>query len=386
MKFNKNWLHQNWAAYTIATCSAVVLYLTLSHINVFFSWLGILGAYFSPVITGLIIAYVMHPLVNIFETTILSGIKKTTPRRSLAVTLSIATLVSVIVLLMIALIPQIIESASTFASNLDSYATSLESVLNSLSIKAGSFHLDISGLTNKINSFLSQFSQQLPKFLEQAISVSANIGRNVVNVVLGFILAVYFLMGKERIQSGAVRLFRLFIKKKTWDKIGEFWDSCNEIMIKYIVFDLLDGLIVGIVNWLFMIITGMSYSVLISVVVGVTNLAPTFGPILGAVIGSFILVLVKPFHALIFLIFTIILQTIDGYMLKPKLFGGSLNVPSIWILVTLVVGGRMFGIAGIMLSIPFAAIFNVMYTRWITNREKLSAKETASPQSPQKEV
>ena len=114
----------------------------------------------------------------------------------------------------------------------------------------------------------------------------------------------------------------------------------------------------------------MSYSVLISLVVGVTNLAPTFGPILGAIIGTFILVLVNPFHALLFLIFTIILQTIDGYIIKPKLFGESLNVPSVWILVTLVVGGRMFGVAGIMLSIPFAAIFSFVYTDWLVKREK----------------
>ena len=110
-----------------------------------------------------------------------------------------------------------------------------------------------------------------------------------------------------------------------------------------------------------MSIAGIPYSVLISLVVGVTNLAPTFGPIVGAIIGGFVLVLVNPLHALWFIIFTIILQTIDGYVLKPKLFGGSLGVPGVWILISIIVGGRILGVTGILLAIPFAAIVDFIY-------------------------
>ncbi|MBE5843507.1 MAG: AI-2E family transporter [Butyrivibrio sp.] len=373
MKFNKNWFNRNWFPYTVATCSAVILYLLLSHINILFDALGVLFKYFTPVITGIIIAYLLSPLVGFYEKELFKRTKNTTLKRTLSVILAVATVILVIALLIIALIPQIVDSTTSFISNIDSYATSLEAMLNSLSLQAGNFHLDISGITSKINTFLSQFSQRLPSILEQAISVSAGIGRNVTNSILGFILAMYFLMGHERIMSGTKRLARQFLSPQLMTAIGTFWDKCDKILLQYITFDLLDGLIVGVVNWLFMLFTGMSYSVLISVVVGVTNLAPTFGPILGAIIGSFILVLVNPFHALLFLIFTIVLQTLDGYVIKPKLFGGSLNVPSIWILVTLVVGGRMFGVAGIMLAIPFAAIFNVVYTNWIEKREAAQA-------------
>ncbi len=376
MKFNKNWFDKNWFPYTVATCSAVILFLALSHIDLFFYAIGVLFKYFTPVITGIIIAYILHPLVGFYENRVFSRLKNENLNRTLSVVLAIATVILVIILLMIALIPQIVDSIMTFASNLDGYAHSLESMLNSLSIEAGNFHLDISGITSKINTFLAQFSQRLPSLLESAITVSAGIGRNVTNSILGFILAIYFLMGQKRILEGTKRLARQFMAPKTMDAIGSFWDKCNKILLQYITFDLLDGLIVGVVNWLFMLFTGMSYSVLISVVVGVTNLAPTFGPILGAVIGGFVLVLVNPFQAFLFLIFTIILQTLDGYILKPKLFGGSLNVPSIWILVTIVVGGRMFGVAGIMLAIPFAAIFNVVYTNWIEKREAAEIEES----------
>ncbi len=378
MKFNKNWFNKNWFPYTVATCSAVILYLALSHLSFFIQALGVLAAYFSPVFTGLIMAYVIHPLVNLYEESILTKIKSASMKRTAAVMLSLLTVILALVLLMIALIPQIVESVATFIANLDSYASSLESMLNTLTEQASKYNLDITALTNQINKFLSEFSEQLPAVAEQAINVSANIGRNVVNGLLGLILAVYFLMGKENMQKGTARLLKQILKPATFKRFKAFWDKCNSILIKYIAFDLLDGLIVGIINWVFMLLFRIPYAVLISVFVGITNLAPTFGPILGAVIGSFILVLVNPFQALLFLIFTIVLQTVDGYMIKPKLFGDSLNVPAIWILVTLVVGGRMFGIAGIMLAIPFAAIFNVVYTNWIEKREAAQAAARAT--------
>ena len=121
----------------------------------------------------------------------------------------------------------------------------------------------------------------------------------------------------------------------------------------------------------------MPYATLISVVVGVTNLAPTFGPILGGVIGAFILLLVNPWYSLWFLIFTLILQTCDGYVIKPKLFGETLGVSSLWILVCIIVGGRMFGVIGILLAIPIAAIIDFIFREylipWMHKRRKLKA-------------
>ena len=117
-----------------------------------------------------------------------------------------------------------------------------------------------------------------------------------------------------------------------------------------------------------MVIMGMPYVAIISAIVGVTNLAPTFGPMVGAIIGAFILVLVKPWYALAFLLFTLVLQTIDGYVIKPRLFGEQLGVSSVWILISLVIGGRLIGVAGILLAIPFAAIADFVYHDYIIKR------------------
>ena len=378
MNFIKKCMNQSWFPYTVASCAGVLLFLGVSHINLLFHGLAILGKYFSPVITGLILAYILHPLVSFFERTLFSGVKQAGIKRSLAILISVLIVILFIVVLMIALIPQLVDSITTFASNLDSYAGSLEALLTSISMQASELHIDLSGIITKINSFLSQFAQKLPQAVSQIVSVSAGIGKGFFNFILGSILAIYFLAGKEKLQAGTVRLMKVFIPDAVYTRMATFWSTCNDILKRYIAGDLLDGIIVGLVNWVFMVITGMSYSVLISLFVGVTNLAPTFGPIVGAIIGAFILVLVNPVHALIFLIFTVILQTLDGYVIKPKLFGNTLGVSAVWILVTLVVGGRMFGIGGIMLAIPFAAIFNFTYQNWIQKKEAALAEKADS--------
>ena len=159
----------------------------------------------------------------------------------------------------------------------------------------------------------------------------------------------------------------------------DFLHRCNHILIRYISCDLLDGVAVGLVNYFFMIITGMPYAVLISVVVGLANLVPTFGPIVGGASGALILLLVNPKYVLWFLIFTVILQTIDGYILKPHLYGDTLGVSPLWILVCIILGGRIFGMAGVILAIPFAAIsdyiFHEQVWRKVTEKNRLMEEE-----------
>ena len=149
------------------------------------------------------------------------------------------------------------------------------------------------------------------------------------------------------------------------------------------IFDLLDGLLVGTINSVFMSLCGMQYVGLVSVVVGITNLVPTFGPLVGAIIGGFILLMVKPFYALIFIIFTICLQFVDGYIIKPKLFGNTLGVPGLWILIVIVAGSRIYGVIGILLAIPFAAITDYIYREVILKslekREEKAATQRAAP-------
>lgn len=147
--------------------------------------------------------------------------------------------------------------------------------------------------------------------------------------------------------------------------VSTFLKKCDTICSRYIVFNMIDSLIIGTVNAIFMTFLGMQYMGMISFVVGITNLIPTFGPLIGTVIGGFVLLMVNPLHSLIFIIFTLILQIVDGYILKPRLFGDSLGVSGLWILMGIIVGGNMFGILGILLAIPCVAISDFIYGSYI---------------------
>ena len=360
MKFNGKWVKKKWVSYTIATCSAVVLYMILSNIDSISEGFSSFYSFLRPVVTGLIIAYVFNPVSKLFENHVFKKVKNEGTKWKLSVGFSILTILIAVVLLFVALIPQLVDSIVTFASNLGDYVDALQEILHEY--EDDSFlGLNIGSIANMGDKILGNFSANFTSNMGNLVNTSANIGKSFFDLVLAFILAIYLLLDKNRLKSGISNFLRLVMKPERYDAAGDFIRRCNDIIIRYISFDIVDGIIVGIVNAVFMLIAGMPYAVLISVIVGVTNLAPTFGPIVGAVIGGFILVLVKPWYGLAFIIFTVILQTVDGYILKPKLFGESLGVSPLMILISIILGGRLFGVGGILLAIPFAAIIDFVY-------------------------
>lgn len=361
MKFNKDLLKKKWVAYTLATCSAVVLYFLLSNVSDIFKGIGFVYRIISPLITGLIIAYIIDPFVTFLQNTVFSNVKSEHTKKKLSVTVALVGIAIFIILLMVALIPQIVVSIKTLFGNMDNYIRSLQGFLQTASIEAAERGIDISGITRFGDDILNVAGKKIPENFDGILTTSLSISKAIFDLFIAMFLAIYFLADKDRLRGSFSRLLKRVIKADGYKAFSSFWERCNSILIRYIAFDIIDGIIVGVANLIFMSVAGMPYSVLISLVVGITNLAPTFGPIVGGIIGGFILVLVNPFYALWFIIFTVILQTIDGYILKPKLFGGSLGVPGVWILISIIVGSRILGVAGILLAIPFAAIVDFIY-------------------------
>ena len=369
MKFNKKFRKKKWVNYTIATCSAVVLFVILTNLG---NILGAVGSFFSfvrPVILGIAIAYVVNPLGKWLDSKVLKNIKSDASRWKTAASLTLVIIVAAVVLLGMALIPQLADSVATLASNMDSYIESFEELLKDLeNTRIGFVTLDLSFLANLGDTLLGYLKNYFSNNATDLVETSANAGKSLFDFVLALILAVYFLFDKNRIIDGLTKFFSLIMKEDSYEKTGNYLSRCNDITIRYIGVDVLDGIIVGVANFLCMVVAGVPYAVLISVIAALTNLAPTFGPLVGAVIGGFILVLVKPWYALLFLIFTVIIQTIDGYVLKPRLFGGSLGIPSLMIMIAIILGGRLMGVLGILLAIPVAAIIDFTYKDYLLKR------------------
>ena len=377
MKFNKKFFKQKWVSYTIATCSAVVLYLLLSNQGFLLGALSAIFKIIKPVISGIIVAYIFNPLANLFDRNVFYKLKNEKTRWKLSVAFAIIVLALGVTLLCFALIPQLADSVSTLIGNMGMYVETLQDLLKSF--ESGStgklFGLDLSGIATFGDELLDNIANYFKDNMDSVVMTSSSIGKGVFDAVIAFILAIYFLLDKHRITAGVNRFISLLMKDERYNKWADFLNRCNKILIRYIGVDVVDGIIVGVVNFLFMIIMRMPYAALISVIVGITNLAPTFGPIVGAVIGAFILVLVNPWYALWFLIFTIILQTIDGYILKPRLFGESLGVSALMVLISIIIGGRLFGVIGILFAIPFAAIIDFVWKDYVIKKlEERKAK------------
>ena len=361
-----------WYNQAVALCIAVALYVLLTH------WAGFWGAVsgffrnFSTVFLGIVIAYVVNPLAALYGRTVFRWIKKAKPRSLLSDSLAFLTVVLFMVFLLLMLIPQLIDSVATFAGNLDGYVASLRGMLDSLGVSSSELGLDrfISSSEALIETVTDFAKQNLSKIL----STSVGVGKAAIQFFIAFLLSIYLLADKNRLKRGVKRLATAIVGQEKSEDMVRVMRRCHSILKRYIVFNLLDCLIVGTTNAIFMAIVGMPYVGLVSFVVAIINLVPTFGPVIGAVIGGFILLMVNPWHAVAFLIFTFILQTIDGYILKPKLFGDSLGVSGLWILVGVIVGGRAFGVVGILLAIPGVAMLDFLYREyflpWLENRKK----------------
>jgi predicted PurR-regulated permease PerM len=371
MKLNDKWLKKKWAANTFALCAAVAFYMLLTHFSDIFNGVGSFFSFLKPIITAVVIAYIFNPVAKLFKERVLKKMKNQSAAWKLSVALALIVIILAVTLLFVALIPQLAQSVMTLASNMGGYVETAQELLEQFQKGQQFFGFDVAALASFGEKVLTTITNYVSTNMPNFVSTSANIGKGVFDLVISFILAIYLLLDKERILNGFSRLFALLMKDETYHSAGSFIERCNAILIRYISFDIVDGIVVGVVNLIFMLIAGMPYSVVISFIVGITNLAPTFGPIVGAAIGAFILVLVKPWYALVFLIFTIILQTVDGYILKPRLFGESLGVSPLMILISIILGGRLFGVVGILLAIPFAAIIDFIWHDYVIKKLEL---------------
>ena len=347
-----------WFPYAAAGVITVVAFVLLTQFSEIWSGMMTFIGYFKAVILGCVIAYIVNPLAKLFHDKVFKGMKKEKTKTAISNLLAFLIVVAFLVFALVTLIPQLVQSITMFIDNLDGYVEALDNVINNLGLSSA-FNLE--KLISSSEDLIKTISDFLEKHFQTIIATSTALGKNVVTWLIAFILSIYLLGEKENLKKGATRLLTAVFGQHREEGMLSFFRRCDAICSRYIVFNLIDSLLVGSVNAVFMTIMGMEYVGLVSFIVGIMNLIPTFGPIIGAAIGSFVLLMVNPGSALFFLIFTLILQILDGYIIKPKLFGNSLGVSGLWILVGVIVGGNLFGVVGILVAIPTVAILDLLY-------------------------
>ncbi len=346
---------------SIAICIGVLFCVLLVNLGSVKNAIGTFIGYFKTIIIGCILAYIFNPLAVWLSKKPFKSMKSDKKRWTISVISSIVIIALVFVVLILLVIPQLISSLSGFIGKFDEYAASLMGFLGTLGVSTAS----LGSLESMTANALSAIQDFITKNAGSILGVAAGAGKGILTIGIALILSVYLMLSKKSVLGGVARLLRGLLKQKRYDGMVVFLKRCDDIFIHFVIYSLLESVIVGGVNFLFMLVMRMQYAGLISVVVGVCNLIPTFGPVIGGAIGAFILLLVDPIHALIFIVFTVGLQFVDGYILKPKIFGGSLGISGLLILVAVIVGGNMFGVLGMLLAIPAAAILDIVYKDYL---------------------
>lgn len=387
MKKVKQWFTRPWVGYAAAACIAVVFYEVLEHFAAFKGAIGTVWTFLSPVVTGLVVAYLFDPVARFFENKVLKRMKKESARHLGGVILTVICLALVVVLLLVALIPSLAKSVSTLVSNWDSYTEKLSSLIEKIAAFASShgINIDLSSIENFIGNSMSKLLVVVKNNAKGILNTIGSIGSGISNFAIGLLFGFCFLAAKKTLLDTLAKVRGALYKTETIEKNDRLFARCHRVFIRYIGCTMLDALIVGIATLIFLLIARMPYAPLIAVVVAITNIIPTFGPMIGAGIGIFFLVLESPFKALIFFIFICLLQGMDGMVIKPRLFKGSLGIPAVWTMVLIILGGKVAGMLGIILAIPVGAIFVILFTETIEPRLKKRAEKVNAPQIPLEE-
>lgn len=371
MKFWNEIKQQKWFPYTVAAVVGVGFYMLLNHISILLNLLYGIWTIVKPLLYGFVLAYLIDPIARFYENKPFSKIKRENVKRNISVIFGVITVVVVFGLLAAAIIPSLIRSITNIFETFGDFVQNVDK-------NAGHISSNLPfGLGTAISNFsisetvLDSMSEFVTNNLQSIADTSVTIGSGFANFIIAFVLAIYYMMDKDRLQMMGKRIVITLFHEKRYTYIYDTVKRADKILLQYIKGNLLEALLVGIANAVFMLIAQLPYVLLISIVIGITNIAPTFGPIVGAVIGAIMLVLVNPWYALVFLIFTVILQTVDGYILKPKLFGETLGVSPLLILIMIILGGRLCGVVGIILAIPVAAIAQFLADDfWKKHKEK----------------
>ena len=306
----KKFQSKRWYPYAVALCIAVVLYVVLVHLPAVIDGLQTFGRFFNTVVIGCIVAYLMNPLAKLYERKLFKNLKKGS--WGVSVILAFATFVAALFLLALTLVPQLINSITGFVTNAPEYQNQIHMILEKLG--ATSF-IYVPGsadeAADQVLDFLKGYGESITAFLTGFV-------KGIVNIVIGAVLSLYLLAAKSTLKKDGKELLSAILMDDKLKTTLYFIRRCNFILNRYMVFTLLDAMIIGAINAIAMLVLRMPYVGLISVIVAITNLIPTFGPVIGAVIGGFLLLWVNPIYAVMFIAITVVLQVADGYIIKPK--------------------------------------------------------------------
>lgn len=372
--FKKNKNYYIISIYVICTVLilAVLLKLILNLTDTM-NYLSNVMSMLSPFIMGFFIAYMLNPLIRFIDKKFflkLCRLKKDKLRKILSITLVYILVFGLLTVCIVIIIPELYISISSIYSSIQDYYNSFIDFIYKFSNKHP--ELDLSYVTTIAEKNSKNIVNVLQTSIETLLPAIYNTSISVISWMFNFLIAImvsfYMLIDKHIFSFNAKRLIYSVMKKNTADKFIEIIYESNKIFGQYLVGKAIDSTIIGCICFLFMNILGLKFTLLTSIIVGVTNMIPYFGPFIGAVPGAILCLTYDWRYCIVFCIMIFILQQFDGLYLGPKILGSSTGLRPIWIIFAITAGGWVAGVAGMFLGVPVVAVIAFLIDKFINYR------------------
>ncbi|WP_288190013.1 AI-2E family transporter [Veillonella magna] len=324
-----------------------------------------------PLVWGVLMAFILQIIVKRFERiyfpTAVDGWKAAS-RRPVCIVLAIVAILLAIFFVARMAVPQLIASLGIVVKATPQIYHATEQWINTIIAENPDvLRPDIihSISPNSVVTYISDLGAEGGKYVMHTMSSAVEM---VFNFVVGLIFAIYILLDQERLRSQAKRIGKAYCSEKTTDRIGYVWQVTSQTFSSFFIGQFLDALILGIMVGIGLWLFGLSYALTIGCVVGLTALIPLLGAYLGGAIGIIMLLAVSPMQAALFVVILVVMQQIEGNVIYPRIVGGSVGLPGIWVFAAITIGGTLYGVPGILFSVPLAGTLYKLFMEDIGRR------------------
>lgn len=366
MKIDWNKKYTTISVYAfLVICASIIFFSVIDDIGVFTKNLGVLVSTLQPFIIGFVMAYLFNFILVFYEEKVLifdsvKNLKKKS-KRGISILLTYITVICIITLFMQFVLPQLVDSVVGLVNDVPTYVANATKLLEELTKNLDLNNEYVGMAMDKWNEIVTYTINIISNLLPIFGNALKTVASSVWNIILGLIVSIYLLIDKEKFCALSRKITCAIFNEEHAKIAIELAHRSNDTFGKFLSGKIVDSAIIGVLTFIILTIFKMPYTLLISVIIGITNIIPFFGPFFGAIPSFVIIMFVSPVKALWFLLIIFVIQQLDGNVIGPKILGDSIGISAFWILFSLLVAGKVLGLVGMIIGVPlFAIIYSII--------------------------
>ena len=362
--------------YLLLISFTIGLVLVVVHFETIPGGIGVFLRLLTPLFIGVVIAFVLNRPYEWLNRLYREKCRlKPRAAQILAVVTVYLLAFGILTLLVCMVVPELIRNLQLFAASVNQYLLEAQAMLNGFTETFGLPPVDLSDFINTVSQYLGTLSSFINEMIPQIVEVTGGFISGVVTAFISIILSVYLLSGKDRLLMQLRRTFKVYLPNRAHAFFGRLYRIVAQVFGDYVAGQCKEAVILGVLCFIGMSLLRLDYAALISTVIAVTALIPMLGAYIGGAVGVVLLLFISPVKALIFLVFLIVLQQVEGNVIYPKVVGRKIGLPGLWVLLGITVGGGLFGIWGMLLAVPIASVVYQVIKKDVKKREEESAPQ-----------